>query len=109
LTFVGYGVFHEAYQQHRALLRFPRKYIVSAHIKDGPRFELYNLADDPWEKQDLAALQPGILQEMADTLADSSPAAKDFVRPDTVEQWDIGLTDEDADIIMERLAALGYA
>lgn len=109
LSFVGHGVFHEAYQQHRALLRWPWKYIVSAHIKEGPRFELYDLAEDPWEKNDLAAAMPDKLREMADALAGNSPAAKDFVQPDTADQWDIGIDEAEAEVIMGRLEALGYA
>lgn len=109
LTFVGHGVFHEAYQQHRALLRWPWKYIVSAHIKEGPKFELYDLAEDPWEENDLAAAMPDKLREMADALAGSNLAAKDFVRPDTAGEWDIGIDEAEAGVIMERLAVLGYA
>lgn len=109
MTFVGYGVFQEAYQQHRALIQWPWKYIVKAHIKDGPSFELYNLEADYWELNNKADKLPQKVQKMADALSKTSPMAEAFVRPDTVDQWDLGLTEDDALVIMDRLAALGYA
>ena len=115
MSFVGEGVYAEAYQQHRALIEWPWKYIATAHIADGPKFELFNLEEDPAEKRNLAAEMPERTQAMAEMVAASHWRATKFVRPDTAEQWEhqyrevLGLTKEEAVVVVDRLRALGYA
>jgi len=115
MTFVGEGVYAEAYQQHRALIQWPWKYIATAHISEGPKFELYNLEEDPKEQTNLAQEMPERLLKMSHTLATSHWRARKFVRPDTAEAWTrqyrdmMGITEEEGKVIVERLRALGYA
>ena len=49
---------------HAALLSWPYKIHSIGNKKKGTRYELYNLAEDPMEKSDLAQAKPLILKKM---------------------------------------------
>jgi len=115
MTFVGEGVYSQSYQQHRALIEWPWKYIATAHIEEGPKFELFNLEEDPQERRNLAREDPERTLKMAHTLAGTHWRETNFVRPDTAEAWEhqyrevLGVTKEEAAVVVDRLRALGYA
>ena len=49
---------------HAALLNWPYKIHSIGNKKKGTRYELYNLVEDPMEKNDLAKTKPVILKKM---------------------------------------------
>jgi hypothetical protein len=49
---------------HAALLSWPYKIHSIGNKKKGTQYELYNLAEDPMEKNDLAKTNPVILKKM---------------------------------------------
>ena len=125
MTFVAEGVLAEAYQQHRAIISWPWKYIATADIEEGPKFELYNLREDPREQNSLGIEHLDVTMKLAQTMATSWPyranrptfwgRVSGFVRPDTAKDWDtkyreiLGYTKGEAAQIKERLHELGYA
>jgi len=115
MTFLAKGVGEEAYNFHWALIDWPWKYIGSAHARKGPKFELFNLEDDPGEESNLAKEMPGRLQKMAEGFATSHYKAAGFVRPDTAGDWHVryeeifGMTKAETEKMIEHLRGLGYA
>ena len=53
-----------SYPGHAALLQWPWKIHAIGHAKKGPRYELYNLQNDPMEQKDLSKQHPDLLKKM---------------------------------------------
>lgn len=68
------------------------------YVRDGDEERLYNLAEDPAERRDLAAREPDVLRELRH-------AAWEWIRNHPIEPGDTSELDGE---LVERLEALGY-
>lgn len=107
MYFEGNGAWRESYWSWRGVRDEKYKYMVSAHIKDGAKFYLYDVAADPKENRNLA-LRRGhedLLRHYGQ-LVSSRYANWPSIDRST---WDATYTEAEAELVLARLRQLGYA
>lgn len=108
MYFAGDGAWREKYWNWRAVRGARFKYMAAVHVKDGALFYLFDLQKDPKETTNLAdveAYRP-LLHQYADLVCDRYPGWPHPARP---EEWQPQQTEEEAELMMDRLRKLGYA
>jgi len=107
MWFAGDGAFREKFWNWRAVRDDCYKYMVAVHIAEGPIFHLYDIRQDPKERVNLAndPQHAQTLQRYAGMLAEQF---EDWPRPGQ-ENWTPPMSEAEAEILLERLKALGYA
>ncbi len=108
MQFEGNGAWRESYWSWRAIRDERYKYMVSAHVKDGSRFYLYEIGRDTGELWNLARVKEheATLHDYGRQLAAMYPG---WPTPDGAETWTAPYTEQEAEAVLARLRRLGYA